>query len=785
MYFVKTPNSSKYIKIDGELLRAVDIILMIYDKLPNSMKVERWSYESDVGILFYLKPVCSENGFYKSSGYYEEDMIVMHKYLEICCRTKYHKNIENFINLNPEVYEKHRDVIVKREEYYERYVDKLKNTYQDELGYGYEKYGFWLSDDKTKVCFREYIEKCKECKIVFSESESYVCIRETKCSFYFEIEIERISKSQPYYLEITTNLGEKLKRLSPFTKRYIQYDAFDVLKSRFCSIIEVEDLLNPFSWDKDVPKHIGIKKDLKIYEVHIGMAQQEKKIGSYVEFTKKILPYIHSVGYNVIQVMAILEHPHYGSFGYQPNFAYAPSSRFGTSNDFKQLVEEAHKLNIKVVLDIMVGHSAVNKLDGMNEFNGTDNQFFLSKDHPLWCSKMYDFSKPFVAQYWLSNIRYWIEEFHIDGFRFDAVTAVLFRDYGATKSAGELACDFFTKEVNIDGLCFLRFCNELIHTYKHTITIAEDVSGFPALCSRKFGLGFDYKLGMHIPDIIQKLFPTSYDHPPIYEKNKWDIDKLAKTFLSPQPYPTISYIESHDQAFVGGCTLFQAIAQKSATIPAHLSNLKKYSLRNLNVRMATQYSMMFRTICYSVAGSGYLTFMGNEFGHPEWIEFPCDENNLSFDKCHRKWSLRKNKKLQFYNMMKYETALHNLATKSEWLSSPPHQRVTYIHNEKQILIYRKLHQIFVFCFHTSKGVAKHHIKVNGPGKYRVELSTQDKQFGGSGCVVQNKVYESYLYDPLRKKKMIHNRLSSGSDHQYNYHIVVDIYPLSGMIISLL
>jgi len=255
---------------------------------------------------------------------------------------------------------------------------------------------------------------------------------------------------------------------------------------------------------------------LRIYEAHVGMAQEEEKVGSYAEFTARVLPRIAASGYNAVQLMAIQEHPYYGSFGYHVSSFFAPSSRFGTPDELKRLIDTAHASGLRVLLDLVHSHAVKNLLEGLNEFDGTDYQYFhaLPKGyHPGWDSRLFDHSNFEVQRFLLSNVRYWLEEFRFDGFRFDGVTSMLYHHHGLSRGWNTYE-DYFGPDVDDDAVVYLQLANELAHTVRpDAITIAEEVSGMPGLARpvHEGGLGFDYRLAMGVPDMWIRLLKEYRD----------------------------------------------------------------------------------------------------------------------------------------------------------------------------------------------------------------------------------------------------------------------------------
>ena len=779
--YISLPLKKKYFKFEKNTtyVYSYEIIDFLYSIFREYFNLEEWTYEYDIHKCYQIMSM-------DKSKVYKFDEPIMHKIVTCLPNYRLHKNCIEVIMTDESFLRQHLTIFQDREIEYQHLKEHFETFYRSEIGNQHKTYGFIFKD--KYLIIREWIPNIKKMKVIFnfkkSDEVSYDLVEES--SDIWSVQILRSElhhnmfenndiKSYRYYIETFT--GENILRMSPYTQQYIQINAFSHSPT-FESLIHIQSETSKYKFKHP---HINNKTGLKIYETHIGIAQKEKCIGTYSNFTKNILPYIKNIGYNCIQIMGILEHPHYSTFGYQPNFVYAPSSRFGSHDDLKELIDTAHGMNIKVILDIITGHSCPNEDDGLKNFNGISNCFFQKEQHPLWRCEMFNFENMHVFNYMLSALNYWIEEYMVDGFRFDAVTAIIYKHFGVNKSATELSHDFFNKSVNLSGLNFLRYANEFLHKKygDFIVTIAEEVSGFPGLCS-KYGLGFDYRLGMHIPDIIQKLFPVDINYKPLYKYDEFDVQLIADYFIKYEKNPMITYVESHDQAFVGSCTLFNAIAGKSAIIPKDLAAVP-FNKRRHEIRMAMQFSMIFRLLAFSVSGQGYLTFMGNEFGHPQWIEFPSIENNLSFDKCHRKWNLIQNKNMIFQYLLQYERELHKLSDTYRWLDIKEYKLI-YVDNQKQIMIYKKLHQIFIVNFHTRVGYKNVYIPIHAAGNYRVIHSTSDMKYNGTNKIPTGTIYKSY---PVNSSLMRDTRISRSNEKKYyeDYFLNVPVEPMSAYIIQ--
>ncbi|MEE4605817.1 MAG: alpha-amylase family glycosyl hydrolase, partial [Desulfobacteraceae bacterium] len=400
-----------------------------------------------------------------------------------------------------------------------------------------------------------------------------------------------------------------------------------------------------------------------IYEAHIGMSQEEERIGSFREFTKNVLPRIVRSGYNTIQLMAIQEHPYYGSFGYQVSNFFAVSSRFGTPEDLKALIDEAHSAGLAVLMDIIHSHAVTNETEGLSRFDGTLYQYFHDGPrgrHTLWDSRCFDYGKHQVLHFLLSNCRFWLDEFHFDGFRFDGITSMLYLHHGMNK-AFTTYDDYFSDDVDEEALTYLALANKLIHNLKpEACTIAEDVSGMPGLAAtmNNGGFGFDYRFAMGVPDNWIKLIKEVPDE-------NWPLGHIWHELTNRRAdEKTISYAESHDQALVGDKSIiFRLIAED-------MYDHMRIGDETIRVDRGMALHKMIRLITLATAGAGYLNFMGNEFGHPEWIDFPREGNNWSCKYARRQWHLVDDPNLKYQFLARFDHDMIALSKKFKLLDAP-------------------------------------------------------------------------------------------------------------------
>ncbi len=505
-----------------------------------------------------------------------------------------------------------------------------------------------------------------------------------------------------------------------------------------------------YEWQHAKPSTHG---GLRIYEAHTGMAQEDGKVGTYVEFTRNILPRVVIGGYNAVQLMAVMEHPYYGSFGYHVSSFFAPSSRFGTPEELKALVDEAHGMGLLVIMDIIHSHAVKNVLEGLNRFDGTDHQYFHAGargEHPSWDSLLFDYRKYEVLRFLLSNVRYWQEEFHFDGFRFDGVTSMLYLDHGIRDFTGYH--DYFGDNIDADAVSYLTLANILAHQVdQKAVTIAEDVSGMPGMAApvQSGGLGFDYRLAMGVPDYWIKLLKEKRDE-------EWNLSELYHTLLNRRHSEKhIGYVESHDQALVGDKTLaFWLMDQEMYW------NMGAES-HSLVIDRGIALHKMIRLITFALAGEGYLNFMGNEFGHPEWVDFPREGNHNSYQHARRQWSLVDNNHLRYQQLGKFDAAMLHLDLTHHLLEDPLIEQLA-LHEEARELVFRRGPLVFAFNFHAHDSRVDFRIPVPDRADYRVELDTDAGMFGGFSRVSPGQVYPVQDYPVYGRQHSVQIYLPSRS-----------------------
>ena len=542
-----------------------------------------------------------------------------------------------------------------------------------------------------------------------------------------------IGHGQHYKMRVKWNGGQG-DRIPAWCRRVVQDEQSKIFSAQ---------VWDPNKEYRFKHKDFKPKRDpLLIYECHVGMAQEREGVGTYTEFKKNVLPRVKEAGYNCIQVMAIQEHPYYGSFGYHVSSFFAPSSRFGTPEELKELIDAAHGMGISVIMDLVHSHSVKNEYEGLGNLAGDPNQYFLPGDrheHSAWGSLCFDYGKNQVLHYLLSNCKYWLDEFRFDGFRFDGVTSMLYYSHGL----GEAFCnydDYFNGHQDDDAICYLMLANRVIHQFNPAaITIAEEVSGMPGLAApfADGGFGFDYRLAMNIPDYWIKTIKERKDEDWSMAGIWWELTNRRKDER------TISYVESHDQALVGDKTvIFRLI---DADMYWHFTKDGGNDVTSRGIAL----HKMIRLVTASTINGGYLNFMGNEFGHPEWIDFPREGNGWSHKYARRQWSLVDNKQLAYCWLGDFDRAMLKLLNSVKNFQNK--DVVEYWHNDSdQVLAYGRGDLVFVFNFNPVRSFSDYGFLVP-KGSYRTVLDSDSFEFGGYGRVDDNLEHFT-LMDPLYRKQ---------------------------------
>ena len=495
----------------------------------------------------------------------------------------------------------------------------------------------------------------------------------------------------------------------------------------------------PYKWK--VKRFSPDTRPLLIYECHIGMAQEREGVGSYTEFRENVLPRIAQDGYNAIQIMAIQEHPYYGSFGYHVSSFYAPSSRFGTPEELKALIDAAHEAGIAVIMDIVHSHAVKNEVEGLGRLDGSYDQYFYGdgrREHPAWDSLCFDYGKNQVLHFLLSNCKYWLEEFRFDGFRFDGVTSMLYYNHGLGQAFGSYG-DYYNGGQDTNAITYLTLANKLIHEVnRKAITIAEEMSGMPGLATpiKAGGIGFDYRMAMGIPDYWIKMLKEKKDEDWHPTSIFWELTNRRAD------EKTISYVESHDQALVGDKTvIFRLIDDQMYW---HMTKGDDNAAVNRGIAM----HKMIRLVTLATINGGYLNFMGNEFGHPEWIDFPREGNGWSYKYARRQWDLVDRKELRYCELNAFDNAMIHLVDDIYDFQALPVVKL-WDKDDDQVLAFMRGNYVFVFNWAPFKSYSGYGF-LAPEGEYEVVLSSDNAEYGGFGNIdegVHHFTQHDELYAP--------------------------------------
>ena len=485
----------------------------------------------------------------------------------------------------------------------------------------------------------------------------------------------------------------------------------------------------PYEWKHKKP---GKRSNPLIYECHIGMSSEEEKVANFDDFRTKVLPRVHRLGYDTLQIMALQEHPYYGSFGYQVSNFFALSSRFGTPEQFKHLVDEAHALGIAVIMDIVHSHAVSNEIEGLGRFDGREDLYFYpgaAGHHPAWGSRCFDYGKDAVKYFLLSNCKYWMEEYHLDGFRFDGVTSMLYWDHGLGTDFGNYEI-YFGNGVDENAVAYLGLANRLVHEIDpEAITIAEDVSGMPGLAAPQEagGVGFDFRMAMGIADHWIKWIKEKTDE-------QWSPGEIWYELTNKRAdEKTVSYAECHDQALVGDKTIIFRLVDKEMYFSMDKGR------QNLTVERGVALHKMIRLVTAATAGNGYLNFMGNEFGHPEWIDFPREGNGWSFAHARRLWSIADNPDLLYKGLEDFDCEMIHFIRKNRLFSEPP--VLLTADEQKQILVFLRKNCIFALNFNPVNSIGDYGFSAP-EGEYELVFCSDEPRFNGQGRLAAGERHSS-------------------------------------------
>ncbi|NPA68452.1 MAG: 1,4-alpha-glucan-branching enzyme [Chlorobi bacterium] len=552
--------------------------------------------------------------------------------------------------------------------------------------------------------------------------KKYRLKKDDEGNLFLKIPLSLLKHKDLYRLYVRWEGGEG-DRIPAYAERVVQDADTGIFNA------QVWDPPEPYKFKhKSPPK----KDDIFIYEAHPGMASEEEKISSFKEFTENVLPEIRSLGYDTLQLMAVQEHPWYASFGYHVSNFFAVSSRFGTPDDLKELIDTAHSFGIRVIMDLVHSHAVKNEVEGLSKYDGTEYLFFHAGSrgyHPAWDSRCFDYGKDYVMHFLLSNCKFWLEEYKFDGFRFDGVTSMIYLNHGLNTDFNSYE-DYFNDNIDLDALTYLYAANKLIHEINpDAVTIAEEVSGMPGTASpvTDGGLGFDFRLAMGIPDFWIRTIKEQKDE-------NWHVGNIFYRLTDKRKdEKNINYSESHDQAIVGDKTLIFRLADADMYYFMSIANM------NIITERAVALHKIILMLTAATAQTGYLNFMGNEFGHPEWIDFPREGNNYSYRYARRQWSLARNKNLAYYYLKAFNSeVIHLLKCKRVLISD-----INLISEKPydQVLIFGRDKFIFVFNLNPFTSFTDYGFETE-KGEYKIILNSDDETFLGKGRVDTEMIYKT-------------------------------------------
>ena len=568
--------------------------------------------------------------------------------------------------------------------------------------------------------FREYAPNATAIYLIgdfnnWQPSEEYAPKRVKGTYGDWEIKLKaKQLKHGDYFKMLVEWPGGRGERIPAYATRVVQAENSPIFSA------QVWAPETPYVWKK---KSFKPNRDpLLIYECHIGMAQEKEGIGTYEEFRTNVLPRIAADGYNCIQIMAIQEHPYYGSFGYHVSSFYAASSKFGTPEELKALIDDAHSRGIAVIMDIVHSHAVKNEVEGLGRLDGTPDLYFHSdpgrREHPAWDSLCFDYGKNPTLYFLLSNCRYWLEEYHFDGFRFDGVTSMLYYSHGLGQAFGSYD-DYYNGSQDADAIAYLTLANKLIHEVnRNAITIAEEMSGMPGLAVpfKDGGIGFDYRMAMGIPDYWIKTLKEKKDEDWHPTSIFWELTNRRSDER------TISYVESHDQALVGDKTVIFRLMD--ADMYWHMSRDDDSPV----IARGMALHKMIRLVTLETINGVYLNFMGNEWGHPEWIDFPREGNGWSYKYARRQWDLVNADYLKYFMLNNFDNAMIHLVSGQKKFEKEPVVKL-WEKDSDQVLAFMRGDLVFVFNFSPTQAYEGYGILAPA-GEYEGVLSTDQPEFGG-------------------------------------------------------